>query len=466
MDQDRVIAGIETELFDLLPCNLDLRLEQVGRTDGDRLFTPEHQSPQLVVRGDRRPAVQALQVVLQLLRHRSVALAPDHVVDSLGGDQLADRGYQRRIAEVLANVIGLLEHLAEAVHRVVRAELAVDVLEHETWHAVAQDARVDSVGHRAQVLDVAALQLLDVVLDIPHLVEVEAGVVLAALQSRDHALRGRLRSTPCERRYRDIEDLSTRLDRRHVRHRRHAAGAVRVDGDWDLDHRLERRDQLPGRLRAEQPRRVLDHDLVAAHVDQALGERSPQLEVVRGRDRVAQRALHFLLRFGRGRDRRFHVAKVVERIEDSKYVHASLRGVLDEQLDGVIGEVALGDQVLAADQRLDRRVWRRLVQLAEKVPRVLVDEELRFKRRAAERFHGGKADGVHLGRDRNDLVRTQVATKQGLLRVAQRRVDEAASSFARRPLHDAFRISVRGADLELVRQTEIFEHFDARLHQR
>src|SRR5438445_180567 len=37
---------------------------------------------------------------------------------------------------------------------------------------------------------------------------------------------------------------------------------------------------------------------------------------------------------------------------------------------------------------------------------------------------------------------------------------------ARRPLHDPTRIAVRGAHLDLMRQSEIVEHFDARLHQR
>ena len=103
--------------------------------------------------------------------------------------------------------------------------------------------------------------------------------------------------------------------------------------------------------------------------------------------------------------------------------------MLDEQLDCVIGEVALGDEVLATYQRLDRRVRRRLVQLAEKVPWVLVDQELRFKCRAAKRFHGGEADGVHLGRDRDDLIGAQVAPQQRLLCVAERRVDQTDASF-------------------------------------
>src|SRR5260370_42335349 len=41
-------------------------------------------------------------------------------------------------------------------------------------------------------------------------------------------------------------------------------------------------------------------------------------------------------------------------------------------------------------------------------------------------------------------------------------------TFARRsrPLHHAFWVAMRGANLELARQFELLEHFDARLHQR
>ena len=62
-----------------------------------------------------------------------------------------------------------------------RGKLVVDVLEHEAGHVVAEDARVDAVRHRVQVLDVPLLQLLDLLLDLPHLVQVEPGVVLASL---------------------------------------------------------------------------------------------------------------------------------------------------------------------------------------------------------------------------------------------------------------------------------------------
>ena len=122
-----------------------------------------------------------------------------------------------------------------------RAELVIDVLEHEAGHVVAEDAGVDAVGHRAQMLDVPLLQLFDVLLNLPHLRQVEAGVVLAALERRDDAFRGRLRCTPRKGRHRDVKHLRAGLDGRHVRHGRHPARAVRVHVDRNIDQWMNRR---------------------------------------------------------------------------------------------------------------------------------------------------------------------------------------------------------------------------------
>ena len=197
--------------------------------------------------------------------------------------------------------------------------------------------------------------------------------------------------------------------------------------DRNLHHLLKCRDQLPSRLRTEQSRRVLDHDLVAAHVHEAFRHGAPQLEVVRRRDRVAERALHPLLGLQCGRDRSLHVAEVVKGVENAEDVDSVLGRVLDEELDHVIRKVPFRDQILAADQGLDRRVRRCLVQLAEKFPRVLVDDKLYFKRGTAKRFHGRKAKGIHLRGDGYDLLGPQIAAEKGLLRVAERRVDEPDS---------------------------------------
>ena len=58
-----------------------------------------------------------------------------------------------------------------------------------------------------------------------------------------------------------------------------------------------------------------------------------------------------------------------------------------------------------------------------------MDPELGLESRAAKCFHGGKTDGVHLGRDRNDLIGAEVSAEKRLLRVAERRVDKTDASF-------------------------------------
>src|SRR5713101_2344932 len=169
-----------------------------------------------------------------------------------------------------------------------------------------------------------------------------------------------------------------------------------VDVDRDLDRLLQSGHQLPRRLRAQQPGRVLDDDVVGAHVDQSLRERAPKLDAVGWGDCVAQRALHPLLGLERGSDRGLHVAEVVQRVEDAEDVDSVFGRVLDEELDRVVGEVAIGDQVLAADEGLDRSVRRRLVQLAEVSPWIFAPPHLRLEGGAAERLHRGKPDGIHL----------------------------------------------------------------------
>ena len=168
---------------------------------------------------------------------------------------------------------------------------------------------------------------------------------------------------------------------------------------------------------------------MAAHVDETLGERTPQLEVVRGRDRVTERALHLLFCFQRSCDRRLHVADVIERVKDSKHIDTAFGRMLDEEFHDVVREVALRDEVLASDQGLDRGIRRHLVELAQVLPRVFVDAELGLERRPSEGFHGGKADRVHLGGDRQDLLGPQVAAQERLLGVAKGGIDQADPRF-------------------------------------
>ena len=102
--------------------------------------------------------------------------------------------------------------------------------------------------------------------------------------------------------------------------------------------------------------------------------------------------------------------------------------MFDEELDNIVGEVAIRDQVLAADQRLDRGARCGLVQLAQVRPWIFAAPHLRFEGGATEGFHGDEAEPIHLGRDGHDLVPAQVAAQQRLLRVAKCGVEQVDAS--------------------------------------
>ena len=271
---------------------------------------------------------------------------------------------------------------------------------------------VDPVCLGGDVIRMLALQGLQLDANLEELLEVQPGVVVAAGEGRDHALGRGLARAPGQWRERRVEHRGPGLHRGHVGHRRHPARAVRVDDDGQPGRLAQRRDQLPGDLGAQQPGGVLYHDVVDAHLDQALGQPAPQLQPVDRADRVAQRALGPALRLPRRPDRDLHVAEVVQGVEDAEDVDPAVRRGRDEELHRVVGVVAVPHQVLAPDQGLYRSVRSRLVQPAQVVPGVLAELQIGLEGRAAEGLHREQADGVQLPGDGEDLVTAEPTAQQ------------------------------------------------------
>ena len=109
-----------------------------------------------------------------------------------------------------------------------------------------------------------------------------------------------------------------------------------------------------------------------------------------------------------------HVARVVHGIKDAEDVHAVFDGALDEALHHVIGVVAVAEQVLAAQQHLQRGFRHRLFQLAQADPRVLAEEaDAGVKGGAAPAFEGAVADVIQLSGDGEHIVETQAGGEPG-----------------------------------------------------
>ena len=119
---------------------------------------------------------------------------------------------------------------------------------------------------------------------------------------------------------------------------------------------------------------------------------------------VANGALRVLAGLEHRLDGDLEVAHIVHRIEDAEHVHAVPRRLLHERLDHVVGVVPITEQVLAAQQHLDRRVRQRGFQLAQPFPRIFLQEsQAGVERGAAPGLERPETGVVELGARREHV---------------------------------------------------------------
>ncbi|VGQ13495.1 hypothetical protein SB5387_05403 [Klebsiella variicola] len=193
---------------------------------------------------------------------------------------------------------------------------------------------------------------------------------------------------------------------------------VQVQGD--VIALLDFADQLKGGMRGEDAGHIFNRNGVDAGLQQLFGEVEPGLQGVGRAGGVAEGALGVGAVAADRLQGGLHVARVVHGVEDAEDVHAVFDGALDEAFHHVIGVVAIAEQVLAAEQHLQRGLRHRLFQLTQADPRVLAEEaDAGVKGGAAPAFEGAIADLVELSGDGEHIVETQTGGEQGLVGVAQ-----------------------------------------------
>ena len=145
---------------------------------------------------------------------------------------------------------------------------------------------------------------------------------------------------------------------------------VELDGDRELA--LQTRDELLGVVRRQQGRHVLDAQRVGAHLDEPAGDLDVVIERVHRRDRVDDRRLKVLACLLDRRRRGLEVARVVQGIEDAEDVDAVLGRLGHEAPHDVVAVVPVADQVLTAQQHLERRAVHVVAYDAQAFPGVFV----------------------------------------------------------------------------------------------
>ncbi|GAS00307.1 hypothetical protein NGUA24_00693 [Salmonella enterica] len=116
----------------------------------------------------------------------------------------------------------------------------------------------------------------------------------------------------------------------------------------------------------------------------------------------------------------FHITRVVHGIEDAEHVHAVFHRPLNEAFHHIIGVVAVAEQVLAAQQHLQRGFGHGFFELAQADPRVFAEKaDTGVKGGAAPALQRPVAHVIERGGNRQHIIKAQAGGEKGLVGVTQ-----------------------------------------------
>jgi hypothetical protein len=119
-------------------------------------------------------------------------------------------------------------------------------------------------------------------------------------------------------------------------------------------------------------------------------------------------------------DGQLHIAYIIERIENTEYVHTVFMGEADEFFNYIIRIMPIADQVLAAQQHLKLGVFDPGANIFEAFPGIFIQiADARIKGGAAPHFQREKAHSVHFFDDGEHIPRPHPGSNERLMRIAQ-----------------------------------------------
>ncbi len=253
---------------------------------------------------------------------------------------------------------------------------------------------------------------MEVIADLAQRLQLKAGIPLGAAQRGHEGFGGRMAGAAGEGRDTGIDVATARLDGLDLALRRQARRGVAVQVDRHLDRLDQRADQIIGGVRRQQAGHVLDGDGIGPHLDQLARLLDVHLQRMHRAHGVADGALGVLAGLLDRAHGGFHVAQIIQGIEDTEDIDATCRGALDEGLHHIIGVVTIAEQVLAAQQHLQRGVGHGFLERLQTRPGVFLQKtHAGIEGRAAPHFEtvetgliearGNRQHvlGAHAGRD-------------------------------------------------------------------
>ncbi len=358
----------------LLAQLIQLRLEGVRKAAGNRLIVAQNLLGEGGVDRRRGLAIVAVNHPAELLGHHLVALAHNDVEHRLGADNLAGRGNERRVAGILAYTRDFRQHLLQLILLTGFLELVEHIGEHTARHLIQQGVGIHAQGLRADLAtaDIFLAQLGEVRTHDVELIEVEAGVVLGALQRRDERLGRHMRRTDGQRAHRGVDNRRAGLNALHNGHRRQARGVMAVNINRDADRFLEAAHEVVARIGCQQTGHILDADGVGTHLLEGFGIGGIIFIIVHRAEGIADAALHVRLLLIRRTNGGLKVARVIERVENTNYINAVRHRLLHKIFHHIVRIRTIAEHILAAEQHLQLLVGHLLTHNAQALPRVFV----------------------------------------------------------------------------------------------
>ena len=364
-------------------------------------------------------AVLALQNAGGLLRNGFVALPGEDVKHRLGADNLRGGGDQRDKAEVFAHAGDFRQHLIQTVGGVLLLQLAFEVGEHAARHLGHEDTAVGALQLAFEGV-VFSAHFAEVRGDALQLQDIQPGVMFRSGQRRHQRLGGRVAVGGTHGRDGGIDAVDAGLDGLQQGHLRHPGGGVTVQVQLHVITFFDFTHQLKGGHGGENARHVFNRNGIDAGFQQLFGQVEPGLQGVSRTGGVGERALGVRAVAAHCLQGGLHIARVVHGVEDAEHVHAVFDGALNEALHHVIGVVAVAEQILAAEQHLQRGLRHGLFQFAQADPGVFAEEaDAGVEGGAAPAFEGAVAHVVEPRDDGEHIVEAQAGGKKGLVGVAQ-----------------------------------------------
>ena len=229
---------------------------------------------------------------------------------------------------------------------------------------------------------------------------VQTRLVAGAIQHGHQAFRRVVARPQTERADSRVHAISPCLNGLHQRHQGYASGGVGVhmNAHAVATACLDALDDVIGGLGLEQRCHVLQADRVAAQFHQALCHFDKGLCRMQGAYGVADGALGMFAVATDRLHRMADVADVVERVKDTKNIHAIAGSLVHEAVNHAVFVVAVAQQVLTAQQHLETGIGQQGTELPQARPGVFIQEpDAGIKGGAAPAFHGPVASLINVG---------------------------------------------------------------------